>query len=101
MDLVEGHLLTLNYLMKEKPQILNLNLGTGLGTSVLELIKTFKKVNNVCIPYSFEERREGDCASLIADNSLAQLLLNWKPKRSLEDMCRDGWNWQKNNPRGY
>ena len=101
MDLAEGHLSALNHLLKEKPQNLTINLGTGKGTSVLELIKTFEKVNNVDIPFSFDKRRPGDKAIVVADISLAKLKLNWEPKYSIEDICRDGWNWQLNNPNGY
>ncbi len=101
MDLAEGHLSALNYLLKEKPQFKAINLGTGIGTSVLEFIRIFEKVNNVAIPYSFRDRRNGDKSFLVADNSLAKSLLNWIPKRNIEDICRDGWNWQKNNPYGF
>ncbi len=101
MDLAEGHLLTLNYLFNEKPQILTLNLGTGEGTTVLELIRKFEEVNKVNIPFSFDERRPGDNSFVVADNSLASSVLNWLPKRNIDDICRDGWNWQKNNPNGY
>ena len=102
LDLAEGHLLTLDYILKEKnPEILILNLGTGLGTSVLEFINTFEKVNKVKIPFSFDERRRGDNAFVVADNSLAKSILNWIPKRNIRDMCRDGWNWQLKNPNGY
>ncbi len=101
MDLAEGHLSAMNYLLKEKPQFKAINLGTGIGTSVLEFIRTFEKVNNVEIPFSFRDRRKGDKAFLVADNSLAKSLLNWTPKRNIEDICRDGWNWQKNNPYGF
>ena len=94
MDLAEGHLSALDYLINERPQILILNLGTGLGTSVLELIHTFQKVNNIRVPYELKGRRDGDSAIVVADNALAKSLLNWRPKRNLEDMCRDGWNWQ-------
>ena len=100
-DLAEGHLLTLEYLLKEKPQILTLNLGTGKGTSVLELIKTFESVNRVEIPFSFDKRRPGDNAFVVADNSKAKLILNWMPKRDINEMCRDGWKWQLKNPNGY
>jgi len=97
MDLAEGHLSALDHLINEGPQILILNLGTGLGTSVLELINTFQKVNKISVPYSFLGRRDGDSAILVADNSLAKSVLNWEPKRNLEDMCRDGWNWELKN----
>jgi len=101
MDLAEGHLSALNYLIKKKPQFIAINLGTGKGTTVLEFIKIFEKVNKVKVPFSFEDRRPGDNASVIADNSLAKSLLNWHPKRNIEDICKDGWNWQVNNPKGY
>ena len=97
MDLVDGHILALEKLLLDESRILNLNLGTGQGISVLELVKTFEKVNDVRIPYVFTKRRLGDSSKSIADNSYAYSVLNWKPKRSLEDMCKDGWNWFKNN----
>ncbi len=101
MDLAEGHLMALEYLEKEDPKVLNLNLGTGRGTSVLELVETFERVNNLKIPYSYTNRREGDAARLVADNSLASSLLGWTPKKTLEDMCLDGWKWQSLNINGY
>lgn len=96
MDLAEGHISALQYLFREKAQIINFNLGTGLGTSVLELINIFQNVNNIEIPYIFKLRRAGDVASVVADPSFAKTRLNWIPKRSLENMCRDGWRWQLN-----
>ena len=101
MDLADGHLSALNHLMNEKPQNLTINLGTGKGISVLELIKMFQKVNEVNIPYSFVNRRPGDNPYVVADISLAKLILNWEPKYSFEDICRSGWNWQLKNPNGY
>ena len=101
MDLAEGHLSALNYLMREKPQIITVNLGTGKGTSVLELIKVFEKVNKVKIPYIFADRRPGDNAFVVADNLLASSILNFKPIRNIYDICRDGWNWQLKNPNGF
>ena len=101
MDLAEGHLLVLELLIKEKPQILSMNLGTGRGTSVLELIRAFEEVNSVKIPYSFSNRREGDNAFVVADNNLAKSILNWEPRMSIEEMCRDGYLWQIKNPNGY
>ena len=94
MDLAEGHMRTLDYLEKRKSDIINLNLGTGKGISVLELIRTFEEVNKVDIPYIFVDKRKGDFGTVIADNSLAKHLLNWYPKKSVEDMCRDGWKWK-------
>ena len=96
MDLAEAHTKSLEFLFLEEKKFLNLNIGTGLGTTVLELIKTFEKVNNVKVPYLFTERREGDNAITIADNSVLKSLLNWEPKRTIENMCKDGWNWQIN-----
>ena len=101
MDLAEGHIKALEYLENNKPQILNLNIGTGKGTSVLGLIRIFENVNKVKINYEFTNRRKGDYGIVIADNSLAKSLLKWTPKRTLEDMCQDGWNWKKNNLQGF
>ncbi len=101
MDLAEGHISALEFLLENKNQIINLNLGTGHGKSVLELVKTFEQVNNIKIPIEFSGRRRGDYASVVADNSLAISCLNWYPKRCLEDMCKDGWKWQSLNPQGY
>ena len=101
MDLADGHMTSLNYLFKSPPQYININLGTGKGTSILELINAFESVNKVKIPYVFSERRSGDLPEIVADNKKAIELLNWIPKRNLYDMCKDGWNWKCNNPRGY
>ena len=101
LDLVDGHILALEYLLANKPRIINLNLGTGKGTSVLDLINCFEEVNNIKVPYVFAEKRHGDIPYLVANNSKALKILNWKPQRTLKDMCIDGWKWQKNNPNGY
>ena len=101
MDLAEGHLSALIFLIKDKPQISIFNLGTGIGTSVLELIKVFEKVNEVSIPFTFENRRPGDKSFVVAKNHLSKSLLDWVPTRNIEDICRDGWNWQLKNPNGY
>ena len=101
MDLAESHIVALDYLQGIQSKFLSLNIGTGRGTSVLELINIFQKVNNLRIPYVFRDRREGDNAIIVAKNKLALKLLNWSPKRSLEDICLDGWKWQTNNPNGY
>tara|TARA_B100000700_G_C14927569_1_gene800262 strand:- start:67 stop:1116 length:1050 start_codon:yes stop_codon:yes gene_type:complete len=94
MDLAEGHVSALEHLLKSHSKVLNLNLGTGKGTSVLELINTFQEVNNVKVPYIFSDRRIGDTSTLIANNTFATSILNWSPKRTLSDMCKDGWAWQ-------
>ena len=101
MDLAEGHIAALEYLNNFEDKIVTLNLGTGLGTSVLELIDTFEKVNNIKIAKKFSSRRIGDSCTVIADNCLAVSCLNWSPKRNLEEMCLDGWKWQSLNPEGY
>ena len=101
MDLAEGHLKSLEYLLKNKPQILNLNLGTGFGTSVLDLIKSFEIVNKLSIPYIFTKPRKGDASCVVADNTLAKKLLGWEPSRTIEDACQDGWNWISKNPKGF
>ena len=101
MDLANGHIQALNYLKTNPAQILKLNIGTGSGSTVLELIKTFEKVNKIKIPYSFVARRKGDREYVVADNSKLLETLNWIPTRSIEDMCRDGWNWHLSYPNGF
>ena len=101
MDLSEGHIKTLEFLEKANPQIINLNLGTGCGTSVLELINIFQDENNIKIPFVYVGRRKGDISKLVANNSLAKLILKWSPQRSIKTMCKDGWNWTRQNPNGY
>jgi len=76
--------------------LLTVNLGTGHGVSVLEMIKTFEAVNDCKVPYHITARRPGDIAKCWASTSLAEELLGWKATRTLTDMCRDAWNWQKN-----
>jgi len=101
MDLASAHISVLEHLISNKPNYLKLNIGTGKGTSVLDLLKTFEKVNNVKVPYVFSERRPGDLCSLVADNSMLISKLGIRPKMSIEDMCRDGWKWKRLNPNGY
>ena len=100
-DLAAGHIAALNYLQNNKPQILNLNIGTGKGNSVLDLINIFQKVNNIEVPYFFTKRRLGDQEKLVADNSKILSTLKWVPNKSLENMCIDGWKWHLMNPNGY
>ena len=80
---------------------MNINLGTGQGTSVLELVEIFENINKVKVPYVFTSRRVGDYPIVVANNELAKKELDWLPKRNIEDMCRDGWNWQIKNPNGF
>jgi len=101
MDLAEGHLAALNCLISEPPQLLEVNLGSGKGHSVLDVVKAFETASGCVVPYTVVARRDGDAAITIADPSLAEERLGWKSKRSLEDMCRDGWAWQSANPQGY
>lgn len=77
------------------------NLGTGNGYSVLDMVKNFEKANNVKIPYSIKARRPGDIDENYASSRKAFEELGWKAERGIEEMCRDSWNWQKNNPNGY
>tara|TARA_Y100000589_G_scaffold326009_1_gene364977 strand:+ start:5183 stop:6226 length:1044 start_codon:yes stop_codon:yes gene_type:complete len=97
MDLAEAHYLVLNYLLRENKEILNINVGTGKGFSVIELVNTYERVNNLSIPYNFVKKRLGDYPISVADNSLMKLLFNWSPKRGLEEICRDSWNYYINN----
>ena len=102
MDLAEGHLAALKAIQNNlKESFLIINLGTGIGTSVLELIRTFESINNLKLNYSFVERRDGDKAIVYAEANLAKNVLNWQASRNLVDMCRDGWKWQQKNPYGY
>lgn len=100
MDLAEGHVAALNGpKIEDAPAIYNL--GTGKGNSVLEVIKAFEEENAINIPFKIVGRRAGDVASSYADASKAENELKWKAERTLKDMVRDAWNWQKKNPEGY
>ena len=101
MDVAESHIKVLEFLMANKPVCFSLNIGTGIGTSVLDLVKTFEKVNDVKVPYVFEKRRSGDVPYVVADNSLLISKMNIIPKRNIQDMCKDGWQWKKLNPNGF
>jgi UDP-glucose 4-epimerase len=80
---------------------MTVNLGTGRGVSVLELVEAFQRVNGVKVPHRIVERRPGDTAVCYADARLAERVLGWKAKRGIEEMVRDAWRWQERNPRGY
>lgn len=97
MDLADAHVSALQHITENKPNLIYLNIGTGNGISVLELIQTFSKVNNCHIPYFLTDRREGDAAIVVANNSLALKLIPWKPKKDLQDMCKDSWSWFLNS----
>lgn len=96
LDLAEGHVAALDYLAGNE-DMLTVNLGTGRGVSVLEMIRTFESVNACKVPHRIAGRRPGDIAECWADTSLANQLLGWRARRGLEDMCRDTWRWQSNS----
>lgn len=100
VDLALGHVKALAK-CSEQTGLEVYNLGTGNGYSVLDIVNTFIKVNGVDIPYQIDARRPGDIATCYADASKAKRELGWEAQKNLEDMCRDTWNWQKNNPNGY
>lgn len=95
MDLAEGHIAALKYAMEHQGAEI-FNLGTGQGTSVLKLLETFQRVNRVKVPYTVSARREGDIPICYANADKAFRVLGWKAKRTLEDMCRDAWRWERN-----
>ena len=101
MDLVEGHLAALNYLLNQKSELITLNLGSGTGHSVLEIINAFEKATGRNINYEIVGRRPGDAAETVADPTKAKEILKWKTTKSLTDMCTDSWRWQTKNPNGY
>ncbi len=100
VDLALGHVKALDYL-RGNPGCLTVNLGTGTGYSVLDMVQAFERVCGRPIPYQLAPRRPGDIASCFADPKLAFALLGWKAERGLDAMCRDAWRWQRGNPEGY
>ncbi|KMW71710.1 UDP-glucose 4-epimerase [Photorhabdus luminescens subsp. luminescens] len=100
MDLAEGHIAAIDYLNKQ-PSYEVFNLGTGAGYSVLELLHAFEKASGKDIPYKITDRRPGDIAECWSDPSRARNILGWQATRNIDDMMRDSWNWQKNNPHGF
>lgn len=100
VDLAQGHLKALEYLQQHQG-IEAINLGTGVGYSVLDMVKAFSEVNKVAVPYQIAPRRPGDIATCYAEPSKARELLGWQTKKTLEDMVRDSWHWQSQNPNGY
>lgn len=100
MDLVEGHVVALDYIARQRG-LHTINLGTGNGVSVLEMVRAFESASGRAVPYEVVDRRPGDIAACWADPGLAQELLQWKAGRSLTQMCEDAWRWQQANPRGY
>ena len=101
VDLAIGHVKAIEKMDKIHDGVLVYNLGTGIGYSVLDIVKGFEKAVGRPIPYVIKPRRPGDIATCYADPSLAEKELGWKAVRDLNKMCEDSWRWQKNNPQGY
>ena len=99
-DLADGHLKALNKLAANAG-LCTFNLGTGQGYSVLEMVKAFEAESGQAVPYAIVPRRSGDVAACYADPTLAKQELGWQAQKGLEDMCRDSWRWQSQNPNGY
>jgi len=97
VDLAKGHLKALEKLDKEEKEIFYYNIGTGKPHSVLEMVNSFEKINNVKVKYKIANRRKGDLAEVYADPSKANEELGWKTEKTLEDMCKDSWNFEKKN----
>lgn len=97
MDLAEGHRAALECLLAEAPQLLTLNLGNGKGLTVMEVVHEMEAASGRGIPYAITERPPGDAAISVADPSQALQRLGWRTKRTLEEICRDGWAWQQQN----
>jgi UDP-glucose 4-epimerase len=100
VDLAHGHLKAIDFL-KVNSESMTVNLGTGIGYSVLDVVKAFEKASGKKIPYQIIDRRPGDVASCFANPALAAQLLNWKAQFDLIRMCEDSWRWQSMNPVGY
>lgn len=100
VDLAEGHVVAVDYAMQHTG-CEAMNLGTGIGYSVLDIVEAFQRVNQVKVPYAIGPRRAGDVAAVYANPAKAKTLLGWTARKTLDDMCRDAWRWQTKNPRGY
>ena len=100
MDLADGHVKALNKI-ENFTEVMTINLGTGTGYSVLDMVKAFEKASGKEVPYCIAPRRAGDIAKCYADPSYAEKILGWEAKKDIEEMCQDTWRWQSNNPNGY
>lgn len=100
VDLAKGHIKALEKL-EENPGVVTYNLGTGKGSSVLEVVNAFKEASGIDIPFKIAPRRPGDAAACYADCTLAEQELNWRAEYDIHRMCEDTWRWQSNNPNGY
>ncbi len=102
VDLAKGHVKALEAFQRgDVPNLLLINLGTGQGYSVLDMVKAFSEASGREVPYRIVERRAGDIACCFADPTLAQQLIHWQAEKNLVDMCQDTWHWQQHNPQGY
>jgi UDP-glucose 4-epimerase len=100
MDLAQGHVNALNKIMNFT-EVMTINLGTGIGYSVLDMVKAFEKASGKEVPYCIAPRRAGDIAKCYADPSYAKEILGWEAKKDIDEMCEDSWRWQEANPNGY
>ena len=100
VDLARGHVAAIDYMKTHKGENV-FNLGTGTGYSVLDMVKAFERVSGQKVPYKIVDRRPGDLGVVYADPARSAEELGWKAEHNLDDMCRDTWNWQSKNPRGY
>ena len=100
VDLAKGHVKAINYIFSN-PGLDVINLGTGAGQSVLDMVKAFGKACGKEIPYEIKPRRAGDIAMCYADPAKAARVLGWKAEKGLDEMCADTWRWQSQNPNGY
>ena len=99
VDLAKGHVSALKAL--NEPQFLTVNLGTGVGYSVLQVINTFEKCSGKRVPFQIVARRKGDIGTCYTNPTFAANKLNWSAEYGLEEMCADTWRWQSKNPNGY
>ena len=100
VDLAKGHVSACDYL-KNHQGVEVFNLGTGIGYSVFDVVKAFESVSGITIPYRVVGRRAGNLPVSYANSAKAQEAFGWRAEKSLEDMCRDAWRWQNQNPNGY
>ena len=100
VDLAQGHVAAVQYAVRHKGTEI-FNLGTGRGSSVLEMVNTFMVATGAQVPYEITGRRAGDIAVCYADPTKSREILGWTAQKTLADMCRDSWNWQSKNPMGY
>ncbi len=100
VDLARGHVCAVDY-ARNHTGVEAINLGTGVGYSVLDLVTSFERVNGVKVPYAIVDRRPGDIDTCYSDPTKAKQLLGWEAQLGVDDMCRDSWRWQSNNPKGY